>query len=87
MNHMFIFIMLLISFSFSDLIRPVNENLRTIHVYFEWEQEADAVEYNIQASNSLSFNSLYFDINLCAKYSTVTCIFSEILNTTVVQKS
>ena len=53
----------LVSLAFSDLLKPDSATLRTIHVLFEWEQEPDAVEYNIQASNSISFNNLYINTN------------------------
>ena len=52
-----------VSFVFSDLLKPDSATLTTIHVLFEWEQEPDAVEYNIQASNSISFNNLYINTN------------------------
>ena len=56
-------ILCLFSLAFSDLLKPDNGILRTTHVLFEWDQEPDAIEYNIQASNSNSFNNLYIDTN------------------------
>ena len=56
-------ILCLVSLAFSDLLKPDSATLTTIHVLFEWEQEPDAVEYNIQASNSISFNNLYINTN------------------------
>ena len=57
MRYLLIISTLFLSLAFSDLLKPYNQTLRTIHVLFEWEQEPEAVEYNIQASNSSSFNS------------------------------
>ena len=59
MRLAFLLPFLFLSFAFSDLLKPDSATLRTIHVLFEWEQEPDAVEYNIQASNSISFNNLW----------------------------
>ena len=59
-----IIILSLCSLAFSDLLKPDTANLRTIHVLFEWDQEPDAVSYNIQASNSNSFNNLYINTNI-----------------------
>ena len=59
----FLIILSLVSLAFSDLLKPDSATLTTIHVLFEWEQEPDAVEYNIQASNSISFNNLYINTN------------------------
>jgi len=53
------------SFSFADLIRPDSgANLTYIYVPFEWEQEADAVSYNLQISTEASefFNNIVVDI-------------------------
>ena len=58
-----VFSVCLFSLAFSDLLKPDSATLTTIHVLFEWEQEPDAVEYNIQASNSISFNNLYINTN------------------------
>ena len=63
MRPAFLLPFLFLSFAFSDLLKPDSATLRTIHVLFEWEQEPDAVEYNIQASNSISFNNLYINTN------------------------
>ena len=39
------------------LIRPTDgEELGYIHVLFEWEQQPDAMEYNLQASTQSSFH-------------------------------
>ena len=59
----FIIFILMFSFSFADLIRPDNSaNLSYIYVPFEWEQEADAINYNLQISIQESFNNIVVDI-------------------------
>ena len=62
MKLFFIYI-LLISFSYSSLNKPaIGENLRYIHILFEWDQEPDAISYNLQASTVSSFNNLILNI-------------------------
>ena len=52
------------SFIYGAMITPLkNDYLNYIHVLFEWEQEPDAVSYNLQASKNQSFNDLILDIN------------------------
>jgi len=52
------------SLVFSDIIKPeFAEDLRTTHVLFEWEQEPDAIEYNLQISDSFTFNNIITNIN------------------------
>jgi len=64
MNKIFIITLSIISFVFGTLISPSNgEDLRSIHVLFEWAQVPDAVSYDIQISNSNSFNSILTNIN------------------------
>jgi hypothetical protein len=56
-------LLLLNAFAFGNLIRPENgDELSYIHVLFEWEQEPDAVSYNLQASNQQFFNNIILDI-------------------------
>ena len=51
------------SLSFADLIRPDNTaNLTYIYVPFEWQQEPDAINYNLQISTQESFNNIIVDI-------------------------
>ena len=60
---LFTLFLLIFSFIYADLIRPENEAaLSYVHVPFEWEQEADAVSYNLQISIQDSFNTLVVDI-------------------------
>ena len=57
-------ILSLISFLFSDLLKPENQaTLSAVHILFEWEQEPDAIEYNIQISNDESFENIILDLN------------------------
>ena len=44
---------------FSGMIKPIDgSSLNYTHVLFEWDQIADAVEYQIQISTSSSFSSI-----------------------------
>ena len=59
-----IFLILTLAFSicYSDLIKPQNDSeLTYIHVFFEWEQEPNAVAYNLEASNQSSPNDILLD--------------------------
>ena len=59
-----LFILLFNTFAFGNLIRPaIGVELNYIHVIFEWEQEPDAMVYNLQVSTDLSFNNLLLDVN------------------------
>ena len=52
------------TFAFGDLIRPDNgAELNYIHVLFEWDQEPDAIGYNLQVSTQQFFNSLLLDMD------------------------
>ena len=62
-NYLFVY-PVFISICFSEVIRPSNnDNLNYIHVLFEWEQEPDTYEYNIQISDSESFDSIIVNEN------------------------
>ena len=51
------------SFSFADLIRPDSgANLSYIYVPFEWEQEPNAISYNLQVSSQQSFDNIIVNI-------------------------
>ena len=51
-NYIFINIFILISFSIAGLLKPYDDQyISYVHILFEWEQEPDASEYNIQGSN------------------------------------
>ena len=44
---------LIMSVCYADLLEPTdNAYLRATHILFEWEQEPDAIEYNIKVFNS-----------------------------------
>ena len=46
-------VLIIISTLFADIIKPeFGEDLRGIHVLFEWEQKPDAIEYNLQIADS-----------------------------------
>ena len=61
--YIFLLLFLLNAIAFGDLIRPENgDELSYIHVLFEWEQEPDAVSYNLQASNQQFFTDIILDI-------------------------
>jgi len=58
------FLFLLNSFAFGNLIRPsVGDELNYIHVLFEWEQQPDAIGYNLQVSAQQFFNNLILDVD------------------------
>jgi len=51
------------SFSYAGLNKPsVGENLRYIHILFEWDQEPDASFYNLEASTNQSFSNIVLNI-------------------------
>ena len=57
-------ILSLFSFLFSDLLKPQNQSiLSSIHILFEWDQEPDAIEYNIQISDNELFETILLDSN------------------------
>ena len=59
------FMFSLINFIQASLITPINNaNLNYTHVLFEWEQENDAVSYNLQLSTDNIFSNLLSDINI-----------------------
>ena len=62
MRMLYIYI-LVTSFIYAGLNKPsAGENLRYIHILFEWDQEPDATSYNLQASSNSSFNNLILNI-------------------------
>jgi len=64
-KNFFIYLILLISLLRADLLTPENESiLSRIHVLFEWEQEPNAIEYNFQISNTITFNEILLDTNI-----------------------
>ena len=55
----FTIFLLIFSFAFADLIRPENDaNLTYIYVPFEWEQEPNIANYNLQISTQQSFDNM-----------------------------
>ena len=58
------FLFLLNSFAFGNLIRPSDgDELNYIHILFEWEQQPDAIGYNLQVSTDEFFNNLILDVD------------------------
>ena len=52
----------LISLLHPNLIQPAHlDTLSKIHVLFEWEQEPNTLEYNLQISTSNTFDQLIVD--------------------------
>ena len=44
---------------FGSLIRPdIDAYINYTHVPFEWDQEPDAIGYNLQVSTQVTFNNL-----------------------------
>ena len=77
MRKLFLGIVFFNSILSAAMIKPLDGSaLNYTHVLFEWEQTADAVEYEVQISTSSSFNSIL------ASYSTVSLIYinSEDIN-------
>ena len=61
MRMLYIYI-LITSFMYAGLNKPsAGENLRYIHILFEWDQEPDAISYNLQSSSNSSFNNFILD--------------------------
>ena len=64
MKNLFIFIISMGSILFSEIIMPEDgQQLSSIYVLFEWGQEPDAIEYNIQISDDDLFNNILLDFN------------------------
>ena len=56
-------ITLLTAFSYAGLIRPDSDaNLSYTYVPFEWDQEPDAISYNLQVSSQQSFDNIIVNI-------------------------
>ena len=52
------------TFIYANLILPKSgDELNYIHILFEWEQEPDAVSYNLQASDEQFFNNIILNIH------------------------
>ena len=60
-----------------DLLKPENgEYVRSIHILFEWEQEVDAVSYNLQVANQSSF----IDVSLIIDTEELTTVLIDTEN-------
>ena len=64
MKRIFIIILSIISFVFGTLVSPSDgDELNYIHILFEWEQQPDAIGYNLQVSTDEFFNNLILDVD------------------------
>ena len=64
MKRIFIIILSIISFVFGTLVSPSDgDELNYIHILFEWEQQPDAIGYNLQVSTNEVFNNLILDVD------------------------
>ena len=60
----FIIILSVLSCVFGRLVSPTNgDELNHIHILFEWDQQPDAIGYNLQVSTSEFFNNLILDVD------------------------
>ncbi|MFL2983358.1 MAG: aryl-sulfate sulfotransferase [Candidatus Neomarinimicrobiota bacterium] len=63
-KYLFIIMLLFSSTTRAGLNYPkIGQELNYIHVLFEWDQEPNAISYNLQVSNSELFNNVILDIN------------------------
>ena len=61
---LFILLLSSISFVFGTLVSPSDgDELNYIHILFEWEQQPDAIGYNLQVSTNELFNNLILDVD------------------------
>jgi len=61
--YIYLFIFLFNSTAIANLIRPEDgQELTYIHMLFEWEQEPNAISYNLQVSNQQSFINVILNI-------------------------
>ena len=64
MKKTFIIILSVLSCVFGRLVSPTNgDELNHIHILFEWDQQPDAIGYNLQVSTSEFFNNLILDVD------------------------
>ena len=63
MKNILLSIACVISFCNAELNYPNNDQHLTYrHILFEWDQEPDAISYNLQLSNQQSFNNMIVDV-------------------------
>ena len=63
MNRIILLTILLSSFNYADMLRPVNgAQLKHIHILFEWDQIPNATQYELQVSESEAFEHLIINI-------------------------
>ena len=57
-----VFTLTVLSFGFSDLIKPSNnDNINYTHVLFEWEQIDSAYSYQLQIASDINFTNILMD--------------------------
>ena len=57
-----VFIFTVLSFGFSDLIKPSNnDDINYTHVLFEWEQIDSAYSYQLQIASDINFTNILTD--------------------------
>ena len=63
-RYLFFSLFLLFSIIKADLLKPYDgQSISYVHVLFEWDQEPDAIMYQIQLSTSSSFTNNLLDMN------------------------
>ena len=63
MKNILILFLIFNSIIYSELISPPNNiKLNYVHVLFEWDQEPNAIGYNLQASKQMSFDQIILDV-------------------------
>ena len=61
----YITVILLLNLLNAGLIKPENlDTLSKVHVLFEWKQEPDYIDYNIQISSFNNFSEILLDTNI-----------------------
>ena len=64
LRNLFFYLFFASSFLIADLLKPYDgQSISYIHVLFEWEQEPDAIMYNIQLSSASSFSNNLLNTN------------------------
>ena len=57
-NNIYILFFIINSFLWAEMMRPSDgSSVSYTHILFEWQQEPEALEYEVQLSNSSSFSS------------------------------
>ena len=63
MYQIILLITLFFSFNYAEMLRPANEaQLSHIHILFEWGQVPNAIQYEVQVSETEAFENLIINI-------------------------